>query len=70
MENFVGSFAVKDEALEQLLRQAASLQHQAISMRAHEVFVALGGGDGHDLQDWLTAEREFVNARSAAVLKP
>ena len=43
-----------------LFRQAADLQHQAIAMRAHQVFVAHGGRDGHDLQDWLAAEREFV----------
>ena len=63
MEDLFSSFRAKDETLEQMFRQAANLQHQAIAMRAHQVFVEHGGGDGHDLQDWLAAKREFVNSR-------
>lgn len=30
----------------------------AIAARAYELFVARGGGHGHDLEDWLQAESE------------
>lgn len=30
----------------------------AISARAYELFQARGGEHGHDLEDWLQAERE------------
>jgi hypothetical protein len=35
---------------------------EAIAWRAFELFLARGGQDGHDLDDWLQAEREFKNA--------
>jgi hypothetical protein len=28
-------------------------------MRAYELYMARGGGDGADLEDWLIAEREL-----------
>jgi hypothetical protein len=37
---------------------AASLD-QEIRLRAYEIWQQRGGGDGHALDDWLTAEREF-----------
>jgi HSP20 family molecular chaperone IbpA len=30
--------------------------------RAYRLFLEKGGGDGHDLEDWLTAERELLCA--------
>jgi len=30
-----------------------------IAQRAHELFVARGMADGHDLEDWLEAERQI-----------
>lgn len=29
-----------------------------ISARAYELYMARGGGDGSDMEDWLAAERE------------
>ena len=52
-----------DAALEQILAHAATLQHQAIAVRAHQVFVERGGTHGHDLQDWLVAKRQLFNPR-------
>ncbi len=33
-----------------------------IAERAHEIFMARGGGHGRDLDDWLQAERELKPA--------
>jgi hypothetical protein len=35
-----------------------------VAMRAYELYMARGGGDGADLEDWLVAEREFSNGDS------
>jgi hypothetical protein len=35
---------------------------EAIALRAYELFLARGGQDGRDLEDWLQAERELLNA--------
>ena len=40
--------------------------HEAIARRAHQLFVQRGGGHGHDLEDWLLAERELAPARGEA----
>jgi hypothetical protein len=32
---------------------------QDIAIRAHELFLKRGAVDGHDLEDWLQAEREL-----------
>jgi hypothetical protein len=34
-----------------------------VSQRAYELFLARGGVDGQDFDDWLTAERELMNDR-------
>jgi len=34
-----------------------------VSQRAYELYLARGGGDGQDFDDWLTAERELTNNR-------
>jgi len=33
--------------------------HQAIAVRAYELYVARGCGNGCDMDDWLQAEREL-----------
>jgi hypothetical protein len=33
---------------------------EAIAKRAYELFLARGGEDGHDLDDWLQAEQELL----------
>src|SRR5262245_8064299 len=35
--------------------------------RAHEIFVERGAIHGHDLDDWLDAEREFIIKTFAAI---
>ena len=32
---------------------------EAIAARAHELYLARGRADGHDLDDWLQAERDL-----------
>jgi len=38
---------------------AISLQEQ-IETRAHEIYLARGAEPGHELDDWLQAEREIM----------
>jgi Protein of unknown function (DUF2934) len=33
-----------------------------IALRAYELYLARGGADGGDFDDWLAAERELVGA--------
>jgi hypothetical protein len=40
----------------------------AIATFAYERFVARGREHGHDLDDWLAAEREFAARQSASAL--
>jgi len=63
MERFSEASLPSLAALEQMLARAATLQHQAIELRAHQVFLERGGAPGHDLQDWLAAERELFDPR-------
>jgi DUF2934 family protein len=35
---------------------------EAIARRAHELFLERGSQHGHDLEDWLQAERELLEA--------
>ena len=48
-------------------RRSDSLPHrdpiqEAIARRAYELFLARGEEHGHDLDDWLQAERELAEA--------
>ena len=52
-----------DITLEQMLARAAAVQHQAIALRAHQVFLERGGAHGQDLQDWLAAKQQLFNLR-------
>ena len=38
---------------------------EAIALRAFELFLARGGEHGHDLEDWLQAEREVMKAATS-----
>jgi hypothetical protein len=40
---------------------------EAIAKRAYELFLARGGENGHDLDDWLQAERELLDAPQSQV---
>jgi len=37
---------------------------QEIAIRAHELFLERGAVEGHDLEDWLQAERELKARKS------
>ena len=37
-----------------------------IAMRAYELYLARGGGDGGDFDDWLAAEREIAGGNGSA----
>ena len=63
MEQFAEASLSNEAALEQVFARAAKLQHQAIAVRAHQVFLERGGTHGHDLQDWLTAKRQLFDPR-------
>jgi DUF2934 family protein len=40
---------------------ADSADHRdRVAMRAYELYLARGGGDGADFDDWLAAEREIA----------
>jgi Protein of unknown function (DUF2934) len=38
---------------------AQSIDRERVASRAYELYVARGGRDGQDVDDWLTAEREL-----------
>ncbi len=43
-----------------------ALDRDEVSRRAYELFLSRGGEHGHDVEDWLRAEREVSGAGSAA----
>jgi hypothetical protein len=40
---------------------AAVVDRERVAARAYELYMARGCGEGHDLDDWLCAERELSN---------
>jgi hypothetical protein len=41
--------------------------HEEVAARAHELFEDRGRAEGHDLDDWLQAENELLEARQEQV---
>jgi hypothetical protein len=39
---------------------AATIDRERVAMRAYELYIARGGGEGRELDDWLSAERELT----------
>lgn len=39
---------------------------EQIAARAYEIYLQRGGEDGHDLEDWLLAEKELKQGRTKA----
>ena len=37
---------------------AADIDRERVALRAYELYLARGGGDGMAMEDWLAAERE------------
>ena len=50
-------------------RKAAPVERTqpSVAQRAYELFMARGGLHGHDLEDWLTAERELTSPPPGSV---
>ena len=46
--------------------QRSSEFEEEIRIRAYELYEQRGGGDGHDIDDWLQAESEMIPMRKAA----
>ena len=42
---------------------AATIDRDLLAQRAYELYLARGGEDGRDLEDWLTAEWMFEALR-------
>lgn len=45
---------------------AAGVSESDIARRAYELYCDRGCQDGHDVEDWLTAERELRDAVSSS----
>jgi outer membrane protein TolC len=43
---------------------AATINRDVLAQRAYDLYLARGGQDGRDLEDWLTAERELRQRRT------
>ncbi len=41
---------------------AATLESDRVAQRAYELYLARGGSDGQDMDDWLSAERELLHS--------
>ena len=41
----------------------ANIDRARLAARAYELYLARGGSDGQDLEDWLVAERELLGSR-------
>jgi hypothetical protein len=42
---------------------AAAIDRDRLAQRAYELYLARGGSDGQDMEDWLNAERELREIR-------
>jgi hypothetical protein len=52
---------------ENQLSRSVSNNHEVIAQRAYALYLARGREDGHDVEDWLQAEREL---REATYVEP
>ena len=41
------------------------ITEDTIAQRAYALYLARGGQEGHDVEDWLQAEREIVSRRQS-----
>jgi hypothetical protein len=46
--------------------QPATVTTDDIACRAYDLYVARGREDGHDIEDWMQAERELRTGSAAA----
>ncbi|HEX5734383.1 MAG TPA: DUF2934 domain-containing protein [Blastocatellia bacterium] len=57
-ENGISSQAIEQPDIEQTAAENTPTDEQ-IRLRAYEIYLERGGGDGNDAEDWLQAEREL-----------
>jgi len=57
----------KTEGPPKSLSQPATVTDGDIARRAYDLYLARGCGHGHDVDDWLRAERELGRPMSASV---
>ena len=50
--------------------RSTTTSYAAISARAYELYCSRGCHDGHDVEDWLQAERELQGPRKARSTAP
>ena len=46
------------------------IDRERVARRAYELYLARGGGDGMDMEDWLAAEREVRRSRDTSISEP
>ena len=56
--------ASKSSIAKQETGALATIEHERVAELAHELYLARGAKDGHDLDDWLEAERLQEQSRS------
>jgi hypothetical protein len=44
-----------------------TMLEERIRLRAYELYEARGREDGHDLDDWLQAEADFLGSKKTAI---
>ncbi len=44
--------------------RSALITEDAIAQRAYALYLARGSEDGHDVEDWLQAERELLETKN------
>jgi hypothetical protein len=49
--------------------EPATVSHELIARQAYWLFLERGCVHGHDLDDWLTAERELLEPRSESMAR-
>jgi len=48
-----------DRSSTSLRTRSAPMTHRDIARRAYDLYLARGGAHGHDVDDWLHAERQL-----------
>ena len=52
--------ATADDRVSESRIQPATVTHDDVASRAYDIYVERGWEDGHDVDDWLQAERELL----------
>lgn len=61
----ISSQAIEQTATESSQEMESSPSEEQIRLRAYELYIERGGGDGNDSDDWLQAERELRGTAEA-----